>query len=572
MRNKLIILFFLLATSLSAQRIVQNGSGISSGAGGRITSGTGGASPLTTIVSASVQDATPGRFSVFFSDNIDGVSPNVSEWTITVNGTPHTATSYQIWYDQVNFYSGSVEAVSGDVVTITYSGSSWISYPDYYLVQNYTNYPVTNNIVPPEPPSGEWTILHQWDFEGADLGVFGSTEVDAYFPYVFIKVSMGNGDSIVIDTIDGIPTQVLRINEEVGGGQSGGFTACTYFDVSHTEYDSVCVSYRHKFDKDYELVSGNTKIGAKLRGYDGVNYATGSVDFEAAQLLKPGMRLQDYLYGYYKPSFFPYNPWSWISYSEPAIGEPAYKHGDSVFYVPGVWYDETVCASMNTPGNSDSRYEQWTNGDMIVSMPTDGSGRDEFGWLQHPDQLKINYVRISAFQSDPEDGGSKDSYYYIDDVTIWTPTGDTYWDNGQLHPSGTSLVSPVAITDHSVYYDTLYDVSSTADTLWSTGYPSDVGAGWTGAYLIDAGAGEQVKATVIAGSIGSTDWMQVYDGNDAEDELLYRFTTSSGDLTDDFDAGGATITSSGRYLYICAGSSESTSGVTAFRFRVEKAP
>ena len=131
----------------------------------------------------------------------------------------------------------------------------------------------------------------------------------------------------------------------------------------------------------------------------------------------------------------------------------------------------------------------------------------------------------------------------------------------------------MAITDLSVYYDTLITLTGTADTLWSTGYPSDVGAGWTGAWLIDAGEGNTVTATAIANSsIGDTDWMQIYDGNEVEDVLLYRFTGSSADLTDDFDGGGATIASSGRYLYFGAGSCEKTFGTTAFRFKVEITP
>jgi len=752
----------LFACALSAQRMTIGGHLVNIG-GSSISN----IAPKVTIDSAVVQDATPGRFSVFFSEYIDGVSPDVSEWTITINGTPHTADSYQIWYDQVNFYSGSVEAQYGDIVTITYSGNSWISYPLYNQVRNYGNYSITNYVeeVTPDPdayvagigashtytpynslddstgydvmnlafpgafideqqdnwdtvtnteafdyvivavgtnncvtgtpdsativneyidllasinndisstckvicftlvastdaevvsesdmavmrsfnswletvPTGvdlvstdntddlmlgdvinplyvsddpedplhfndagkavvvqnlidaidsasvieNYTILYQWDFETASLGDFGETEIDDYFPYNFIKYSVGGGDSIVIDEIDGTPTQVLKIREEMGGGQSGGLTIRTYFDVSHTEYDSLCISYRHKFEPDYECMSGNSKIGAKLRGHDGINYVDSPTDesyptdFYAGQLLVAGMQMTDYLYAWYTPDFFDYNPFSLIGEGE-ANGEVPYPHGDSTFYIPGVWYSETVCAAMNSVGDAtNSRYEQWTNGDMIVSMPTAVSGDDEFGFLEHPDQLKINYTLIGGFQSKPDQGhnGSKDSYYYIDDVTIWTPKNDAYWDSGQLHPSGTKITSPTAIDDLTVYWDTLINLTGTPDTIYSTDYSSDVGAGWTGAWLVDAGDGNTVTATALStSSIGEDDWMQVYDSNDANGDLLYWILGNDFNLLDSFDGGGATIESSGRYLYICAGSCEKEIGTTAFRFKVDITP
>ena len=516
-----------------------------------------------TIDSAVVQNATPERFSVYFSDSIDGQSPDISEWTITVDGTPYEADDYQIWYDQVNFYTGSIEADFEDVVTITYSGDSWVSWSELTRVGNYVDYSVTNNVEDEEPPAPfDGTILYQWDFEDEELGLYDDEAVEADFN--IYTAHWYDDDSIVLTTINGLSTQAWQIMQEEEEKQQG-LQLTTYWDDLESEESKVCISYNIYFEPDFEFVSDNTKIpGIAMIGgtrWDECPTSESNV-VSAKNLVKEGGRDDTYFYTWIVKDGS--CPWSDLG------PEGADYYLDSTWFIPGVWYDNTICVTINTEdggvGQEDGIMEQWINGDMIFQ-------HDDIAWDDAPDDIGFNGMQLAMFASEPET--SKKSYSKIDNVTIWTPDNDTYWDGGTVHPTDYQMVSPVAIDSiyRTVYYDsTIFDLTVQAvDTLYSDNYPSAMTPGHNVSYLVYAGEGHTVKATILDGDLGGSSSLFFYNGNNTESIMNAREIGYDGDLTNNFEGNAGVVTSTGPYLFICGKNTESAFTLT-FRIKVEITP
>jgi len=488
--------------------------------------------PTITIVSATVENANPDRFVVTFSDNIDGVSPNVSEWTLTINGSPDPCDNYSINYDEVWFYSGAYEAAEGDVITISYSGDSWISYPDYYLVQDYANYSVTNNVI-----SSSFTILHEWDFEEPDvwLGVFNADSLDGYFN-MYTTADWADGDSIVLDTINGVQTQVLQIHNTTAAFDRG-LQARMYFDALETGYDSVCASWNMKFGTwryafDSPGSAGKTPSMSGLPD-DNISYLVWPMDptqsFIEGNLFKAGGRATDYHYNRSDPDGY-HNPWTEDSYAS------GFQLEDSTYFANDTWYNVTQCITINTIGEADGISETWIDGRMIY----------QFDWLEFVEDvdLDVNSFRLRNFYSAV--APTHDSYFLFDNLTIWMPVGDTYFDNGTTHPIGATFSTPVSITDKSFGYDHFIDSEITITTL---GYGSALDENSDETWLIDAGAGNTVSIDFTAGVSANGDFIFVYNGKDSNSGIIEWVKGSAPDISTSFGGDGV-VNSTGRYMFV----------------------
>ena len=246
---------------------------------------------------------------------------------------------------------------------------------------------------------------------------------------------------------------------------------------------------------------------------------------------------------------------------------------DSTWFIPGNWYEITHCVTKNTEvlgvGQRDGIYEGYINGDMIFQ-------HDNVAWDNAPDDIGFNGAHLGHFSSDPtEVGCSKDSYSRITNITIWEPVDDTYWDAGIVHPSTYHMVSPVAIGSiyRTVYYDsTIFDLTvQPVDTLYSDNYPSAMTPGHNVSYLVDAGEGNRVKATILDGDMGGSSTLFFYNGNNTESIMNAREIGYDGDLRNNFEGNAGIVTSTGRYLFICGKNTESAFTLT-FRIKVEIAP
>jgi hypothetical protein len=401
-------------------------------------------------------------------------------------------------------------------------------------------------------PAEDYVILYQWDFENwsapeeydaADVGVdFNTTTEHA-------NVDWGGGDSIVVDTINGEATQVLKIVNDAGQIQEG-LQGRVFFDAEATGYDSLNFTYNVKFDPGFEAVSSNGKIfslwNLPTPGSTPCPPTDPALGWVNGYLYKAGLGFSDYNYS---RNIGVSCPWTIDQYG------PRYLLDDSTYFIPGVWYCITQRLHLNTisgGANPDGIMETWVYDDMIFQI-------DSLR-LTASDTMKIDAIGLRSFQSWPST--TKESTIKFDNLTIWVPTNDANFDNGTAHASSYKMVTPVDITDSEVWYES--DHFITTETTFSTeGYPSSTDPGHHEAWLMDAGAGNTMTATFLAGQTGGSDYVFFIDGNDAEDPILDWEPGSDGDLTNSFGGDGA-VTSTGRYLYLYTVNSEDI-GFTEFQ-------
>ncbi len=226
---------------------------------------------------------------------------------------------------------------------------------------------------------------------------------------------------------------------------------------------------------------------------------------------------------------------------------------DSTYFIPGVWYTVTQRIHLNTitgsSANADGINEVWVYDDMIFQQ-------DTMRYVAH-DTMLVDGIGFRSFQT----AGTTtiESSVYIDNMTVWTPIGDSNFDNGTTHSTSYKMVSPIDITDRTVYYDHYVTTETTVST---SGWPSVTSAAHTEAWLFYAGSGNTMTVDFI-GQTGGNDYIFIMDGNDADDPILDWEAGFDSDLSNSFGGDGS-VTSTGERLYVYTVNSEDT-GFTKFQ-------
>lgn len=398
----------------------------------------------------------------------------------------------------------------------------------------------------------QWEIIYEMDFEDAFLGHYNSDSINADFNVV--SLNWAGGDTIVIDTIDEVATQVLRISNEAGQVQRG-LQMYAYFDSDSTKYEKGCYSYHGKFHEDYEAISGNGKIPALW--VHGDAWETGqscpadtSDGATLGYLYKPGIGFSDYKYSH---NLGVSCPWT-IDQFGPRYG----LNGDSAYIIPGVWYEFTECITMNSfsagVGNPDGIEEIYINNDMVFQNDTMTWRGNEFHG--------IDGLSFRQFQSAPST--TIESSFYSDNHTFWVPTKDANFDAEIKHDPSFQMHSPIELSNRDVYFDHLV----TSDGTHSTdGFPTVLPAGATEAWLFEGTTGVTVSFT---GQTGGGDFIFARDGDTTDDALIDLQSGFSADLSTAFGGDGS-VSSTGAKLYIYTVNSEDV-GFTKFEMTVDIDP
>lgn len=472
-----------------------------------------------------------------------------------VIGYSTLATEDSIWMYTIN----------SSMVEVEYDLAEWQSFNSSDANSTYI-----------DPREDQYTLLYEFTVEDEDLGTWTEEEINAWMYRSQFSTAWARTE-IVIDTINEEATKVIKVIMDDGvledpedpdsWWMQRGLQATTYFNAERTKHDTICITNTIKFDKDWETINGNGKFGGLQMAYawedqtppDGCGTGTEEDKISASFLFKPYNKIQDYQYSNENQDGA--CPWAIATFNG--------FQGDSTYLIPGVWYDYTECVRKNTfdgsTPNADGIFTAFVYDDLVFQKnDIQFAGHDTSSW---------NTIRLSTFSSDDkEDGHTKESYIYLGGFRVWIPgEADTaFYGNGVYDIDWKMTSRPGQITDRTVYYDTLVNLSvQSTDTIYTTNYPTGVGEGYTAAWLIDAGEGYYVKATAIDGDLGSFDALVAYDGYDADDIMLARVLGSDSNFHTDCWGGDGILSSSGRYMHIHVMTSNVGTS-TNFRIKVER--
>ncbi|MGD2034112.1 MAG: fibronectin type III domain-containing protein [Bacteroidales bacterium] len=371
---------------------------------------------------------------------------------------------------------------------------------------------------PPEKAEG-FTVYNSWDFENESIGSYTDSKIEQDFSYTILYSH--NSASIVIDTINNIPTKVMRITHKANTLADG-----LEMNVNlETDYYEVYLSYNWKFSEEF-----NSTSGGKLPGLGGLpdfgnNCPEGIEGFRAHNMFKRAGKIISYHYDRTERSYDDC-PWSTSDYNF-----------NNTYLSNGVWYNITqrlvINSFTNGVANSDGIKELWIDGRLIYQETNLKLMETE------AENMKIDAFRLSNFY-----GGETDNYKplyecygYIDNIRIYLPSGSDVTGH-ELHSPSEVLTTPDEITDRRVYYDELI---TDPGNLRNSDYGSNYGNCIDEAYLIDAGEGNSITFKWDH-NISTGDYLFFYNGNTTDAPLLRMIGSSN--QTDQ------TIKSTGRYLFV----------------------
>jgi len=375
----------------------------------------------------------------------------------------------------------------------------------------------------------EFIIYNSWNFEDKNIGKYPEAEIREDFNVAALYSV--NSASILIDTINNIPTKVLK-STNAADELSSGFQMNVQLNI----YQELYMSYNIKFDKDWNSTAGGKLPGLRGLPTGGYENCPDSPDdgFYLAPMFKYGNSMISYHYDRTPPVNrigcvgWPTNtvcPW--------AIQEYYYN---PIYFANGTWYNVTQRLVVNTftngIPNADGINEIWVDGKIIFR-------ESELVLIEDPEK-GIDGIFIGSYY-----GGSSDIYKplyespcYLDNIVLYTPVTDDVTGN-QLHSASHILETPNEITDKRLYYDKKIN---TPGTLNNSAYPNKYGSCIDEAYLVDAGEENNITFK-YDDNIGIGDYLFFYDGNTTDAPLLKVI------------AGGAiqtnqTVKSTGRYLFV----------------------
>jgi len=380
--------------------------------------------------------------------------------------------------------------------------------------------------------SSSFTTLYEWDFEDMPYGLSSFADWRSYMVEDDVLGLDWAQDTVVDATIDGVTSKAVKFMNYSGTTQQT-MQYWTFFDSDQNGLDKLCFSYHVRFDPGFEAVSSNGKLpGILMNGnaYETdqdcpADSANGST---MGYLYKAGLRFSDYQYTH---NIGPSCPWTSDQY-DPDV---------EFYFAPGTWYEITeYLVNNSSDGSSDGIQEIYVNGDMLFQNDTLRWRQNEF---HHFDGLKMTF-----FQSAPST--TKTSSWTTDNYIVWEPIGDSNYDAGTTHSPSYTIETPITLTNRDHYYDHL----GTTDGVYSTpSYPSATPSGHHEAWRFTGSTNVQIT---FAGALGGVDYLFVIDGATSDDATAYRIEGYDGDLSDDFDGGGATFTSSGTDVIVYTVNSE----------------
>jgi hypothetical protein len=390
---------------------------------------------------------------------------------------------------------------------------------------------------------------NSWDFEGEMLGQYTNADIANDFTYSTLN-SHASTD-IVMDTINGTSTEVMRITD-LANMVSGGLEMTVNLGVDRNE---LYFTYNWKFDNEFCSTSGGKLPGIFGLPQIGADQNPGdNQGFGYHMMYKQAGSLIAYHYDRTYPRPETTCPWT-TSYDNSGHNRTGSVCCDTDLYLAnGTWYNITERVVMNsfngTTPIADGINEIWVDGKrvfketglIVMAKPVNDQGQT----------MKIDAISITHWYGGPADQGyepTRDCYGYIDNMKVWgweSSADDSTWHaaTNTAHTSDTLPTYPVPITNKAFYYDTLVTAEGTfSNADYKPTILPHYGLCEDEAYLIDAGADNHVHFTLNNYELGDGDFLLAYNGSTTDAVLLKQIqggSSSSSEL----------IESTDRYMFV----------------------
>lgn len=211
---------------------------------------------------------------------------------------------------------------------------------------------------------------------------------------------------------DGSSGQALRVTLQKGTIHSkpDGNHGVVLF-AKLPEVDSACVSYRIRFDANFDW-----SLGGKLPGLSGVapgvnpgapTGGNGTSQGWSGRMMWLGSGSYSFVKASNMAVSYMYHP-----------GQ-ASQYGDNIqwnkAFAAGRWHEVKQCYTMNTMGKKDGTLRAWFDGQLVVD--------DNSFVYRTRNDVHINYLNWSVFRggSTMDWAGSRTGYVDFDDVRVTTP-------------------------------------------------------------------------------------------------------------------------------------------------------
>ncbi len=379
---------------------------------------------------------------------------------------------------------------------------------------------VKNQPVFKERVEGEFRIFAEWDFESERLGPYSREEIMKDFRPDPVDLVAGTHTFIVMDTINGFKTKVLRILQDADELYSGLQMNIPFDSVFRELY----FSYNWKFGRDW-----NSTAGGKLHGLRGLPRWSGypcpkeEDGFIVWNQFKRAGKISTYHYD---------RTSSWCPW-----GSDDYKFHDIYFFY-GVWYAVTQRLVINSfQGDSaiaDGINEIWVNGKLLFQ-------EKELILVENPSK-GIEALSLQNFY-----GGDIEEFMplnscsgYMDNIKIFLPEKSQTSLLDGLHSWEGQMEFPDPVEDYPVPYDHLL----TAEGSISFPGPERLSRPCSDEiYLIDSGEDGPVALILDDFILDSGDYLSFFDGRTRDSPVLRLYEGIS-------QGNGVTVQASGRYLLI----------------------
>lgn len=209
---------------------------------------------------------------------------------------------------------------------------------------------------------------------------------------------------------DGSGGQALRVTLDKGTIHSkpDGEHGVVLFARLSEQVDSACVSYRIRFDADFDW-----SLGGKLPGLSGVAPGVNPGAPTGGNPTSEGWSGRMMWLGA--------GSYSWVKGANMAVSymyhpDQAGQYGDDLpwnkAFVPGRWHEVKQCYTMNSIGKKDGQLHAWFDGQLVVND-------NAFVYRTRSD-VHINYLTWSVFRggSTLDWAGSRTGYIDFDDVRV----------------------------------------------------------------------------------------------------------------------------------------------------------
>lgn len=254
-------------------------------------------------------------------------------------------------------------------------------------------------------PSLHAEILYFNDFNDNTTGRYTASNLladwNTSFSNIVYHMGVNEGRVHIVDGAEAYEGKSLRITSLKGKIGAANGSAC--WQMNHTSYDELYVSFWFKFNNNIDFVKGGkipgfagggTAAEGRFRDPDGTN------GWSARIAWRDNGDIIQYVYHPNQPGKYADNMF--------------WNKGGQKYIKPGTWHHMETHIKMNTPGQNDGIIQSWFDGELALDRQNMR--------FRDVDTFAIDQLLFMHFWGggDSSYAPVKDEYAYFDKVTIST--------------------------------------------------------------------------------------------------------------------------------------------------------